>query len=125
MHRKTVRKARFLAGFAALALALAPALAEARPGGGFSSGSRGSRTFNAPPATRTAPGGGANTFDRSDMSRGGMNQATPARPPSYTPAPAGSRFGGGFMGGMMGGLLGAGLSIIPVMKVDPRKAMNS
>ena len=109
MHRRTVRKARFLAGFAALALALAPALAEARPGGGFSSGSRGSRSFNAPPATRTAPGGGTNTFDRSDMSRGGMNQATPARPPSYTPAPAGSRFGGGFMGGMMGGLLGAGL----------------
>ena len=81
MHRRTVRKARFLAGFAALALALAPALAEARPGGGFSSGSRGSRSFNAPPATRTAPGGGTNTFDRSDMSRGGMNQATPARPP--------------------------------------------
>ena len=109
MHRRTVRKARFLAGFAALALALAPALAEARPGGGFSSGSRGSRSFNAPPATRTAPGGGTNTFDRSDMSRGGVNQATPARPPSYTPAPAGSRFGGGFMGGMMGGLFGAGL----------------
>ena len=85
MHRRTVRKARFLAGFAALALALAPALAEARPGGGFSSGSRGSRSFNAPPATRTAPGGGTNTFDRSDMSRGGVNQATPARPPIMPP----------------------------------------
>ena len=102
-------EARNAALLAALALALAPALAEARPGGGFSSGSRGSRSFNAPPATRTAPGGGTNTFDRSDMSRGGVNQATPDRPPSYTPAPAGSRFGGGFMGGMMGGLFGAGL----------------
>ncbi|MFB9970719.1 hypothetical protein ACFFMP_12195 [Pseudoroseomonas cervicalis] len=48
-------KARLLAGFAALALVLGPALAEARPGGGFSSGSRGSRTTTAPPVTRTAP----------------------------------------------------------------------
>lgn len=43
-------------GLAAM-LALAPAVAEARAGGGFSFGSRGGRTFSAPPITSTIPGG--------------------------------------------------------------------
>ncbi|MBX6743628.1 MAG: Tim44 domain-containing protein, partial [Acetobacteraceae bacterium] len=49
------RPAFLLAAVAAAALALAPALADARPGGGGSYGSRGSRTYSAPPVTRTAP----------------------------------------------------------------------
>ena len=48
-----------LAAVAALALALAPGLADARAGGGGSLGSRGSMTWSAPPSTRTAPYGGA------------------------------------------------------------------
>ena len=36
-------------------LALAPALAEAKAGGGASSGSRGSRTYQSAPSTPTAP----------------------------------------------------------------------
>lgn len=102
------RPARFLTLLAAAALALAPALADARPGGGASSGSRGSRSYSAPPSTTTAPSG-ARQFDRT------MTQPSAPRPstPAYgTPSPA--RQGGffsrnPFMGGLMAGLLGAGI----------------
>lgn len=88
---------------AAVMLALAPAIADARAGRGGSFGSRGSRTFQAPPPTRTAP-----------------TQAQPVQRSATTPAPspaaAGAAtprrpgmFGGGFGGMLMGGLLGAGL----------------
>ncbi len=86
-------------------LAFAPAIAEARMGGGGSFGSRGSRTWSAPPSTRTAPGM-ASPFERSDTPRSGfgMNQ------PGYnSPAFGGSSFGRGLLGGLAGGLLGAGL----------------
>lgn len=91
-----------------LALALPTALtissADARAGGGFSSGSRGSRTYSAPPSTTTAPGS-TSQFNRTYTQPGaGMNSAAaaPAR---------GGLFGraGGFMGGLAAGFLGAGL----------------
>lgn len=92
-------------GVAATVLTLAtfdlPA-AEARPGGGFSVGSRGFKTYTPPPSTRTAPG----------TTQGMQKSATPApsqaaRPSVTAPARAGSRFGGGFMGGLLGaGLIG-------------------
>jgi predicted lipid-binding transport protein (Tim44 family) len=102
------RSARFLTLLAAAALALAPALADARPGGGSSSGSRGSRTYSAPPSTTTAPSA-PRQFDRT------MQQPTAPRP--STPgvgAPNPARQGGffsrnPFMGGLMAGMLGAGL----------------
>jgi predicted lipid-binding transport protein (Tim44 family) len=104
------RSARYLAALAVLALALGPALAEARPGGGFSSGSRGSRTYNAPPATRTVPNTATRPFDRSATPE--TRPATPANP-GYAGAAGAARsggmFGGGFMAGMMGGLIGVGL----------------
>ncbi len=86
-------------------LALAPAVAEARMGGGGSFGSRGMRTWSAPPSTRTMPGA-ASPFERS---------VTPRQAPGYNggymgqPGYAGSSFGRGLMGGLAGGLLGAGL----------------
>lgn len=97
------RQARFLTAIAALAFVLAPALADARPGGGFSSGSRGSRTYSAPPATRTAP------TTPSQMDRTATQPARPVTPGQAVPQAQGSRFGGGFMAGMMGGLIGVGL----------------
>ena len=107
------RRARLLAAFAALALALGPAIAEARPGGGFSSGSRGGRTYSAPPATRTAPGT-ATPFNRTETPRDAPGYGSPGfqqRPaPSYTTPSRGGLFGGGFMSGLMGGLLGAGIA---------------
>ncbi|MGY8710225.1 Tim44 domain-containing protein [Bradyrhizobium sp. 18BD] len=88
----------------ALPTALAISSADARVGGGMSSGSRGSRTYSAPPSTTTAPGS-ASQFNRTYTQPGaGMNSAAaaPAR---------GGLFGraGGFMGGLAAGFLGAGL----------------
>ncbi|MET4802626.1 putative lipid-binding transport protein (Tim44 family) [Bradyrhizobium sp. LB11.1] len=86
----------------ALPTALAMSSADARVGGGFSSGSRGARTFSAPPSTTTAPGS-TSQFNRTYSQPGaGMNTAAPAR---------GGLFGrgGGFLGGLAAGFLGAGL----------------
>ncbi len=82
-----------------LPFALSVSQADARAGGGFSSGSRGMRTWSAPPATNTAPSI-ARPFDRS------MTPNTP----SYAPRPTGGFFGRpGLLGGLAAGFLGAGL----------------
>ncbi|WGD55615.1 Tim44 domain-containing protein [Bradyrhizobium sp. CB1650] len=88
----------------ALPTALAISSADARVGGGFSSGSRGSRTYSAPPSTTTAPGS-TSQFNRTYTQPGaGMNS------PATAPA-RGGLFGrgGGFLGGLAAGFLGAGL----------------
>jgi predicted lipid-binding transport protein (Tim44 family) len=106
---------KFAAGrVGALALALAAVLgfmveaADARVGRGGSFGSRGTRTYTAPPTTQTAPTT-AKPVERS-MTQPGTQpspSATAATPTAATPAA--SRFGGGFGGLLLGGLLGAGL----------------
>jgi predicted lipid-binding transport protein (Tim44 family) len=102
------RTGRWMSAMAVLALVLAPALAEARAGGSSNSGSRGARTYSAPPATQTAPAT-ARPLERT-ATQPGATQAAPAAARPGVPAAAGaSRFGTGFMGGMMGGLLGVGL----------------
>jgi predicted lipid-binding transport protein (Tim44 family) len=97
--------------FAAL-LVLAPAIAEAKMGGGMSSGSRGSRTFSAPPATNTAPRSAA-PMERSIAPQAAPSQNRQAFNPARSQSPAGGLFGGSFgrglLGGLAGGLLGAGL----------------
>ena len=98
------RAATFLALAAALTVA-APAV-EARPGGGGSMGSRGSRTFNAPSATTTAPTAAPMQRTQTQPSPG-MNNPGMSNPGMQAPA-ARPRFGGGFMAGLLGaGLLGA------------------
>jgi len=105
------RPAALFAAFAVVALALAPALAEARPGGSSSSGSRGSRTQAAPPATQTAPGG-AQQMQRTQTAPSAPAQSGVGAAGAARPAAAAQ---GGFLGrnpmmaGLMGGLLGAGL----------------
>src|SRR6266704_4670575 len=88
----------------ALPVMLAVSSADARIGGGGSSGSRGSRTFSAPPSTSTAPGT-AQPFNRT------MTQ--PGSPGVGAPAAAGGGFfnrpGMGMLGGLAAGFLGAGL----------------
>ncbi len=92
-----------LAGVMAVALA---GVAEARPGGKGSFGSRGSRTFEAPPATRTAPST-AQPMQRSQTTPS-QAQAGPSAAAAQAAQPARSRFGGGFFAGLLGaGLLGA------------------
>ncbi|HZF75330.1 MAG TPA: TIM44-like domain-containing protein [Acetobacteraceae bacterium] len=102
------RTASFMAALAVVALALGPALAEARPGGGRGSmGSRGSQTYTAPPSTQTAPGT-TRQFDRTEAPRPGPGVGQPG---TARPAPAGGAFANRspLMAGLMGGLLGAGL----------------
>jgi predicted lipid-binding transport protein (Tim44 family) len=88
----------------ALPLMLAMSSADARIGGGVSSGSRGARTFSAPPSTSTAPGM-AQPFNRT------MTQ--PGSPGGFgAPAARGGFFnrpGMGMLGGLAAGFLGAGL----------------
>lgn len=99
-----MRRFNLLAAIAALALVLAPTLADAAAGRGSSQGSRGSRTYTAPPATNTAPGTAA------PMQRSTTQPGSPATPGMAAAAqPSRGMFGGGLMGGLMGGLLGAGL----------------
>src|SRR6516165_6237666 len=87
-------------GAIATAFVLVSADAHARVGGGFSGGSRGMRTFSAPPATPTAPS--AAPIQRSITQSGTVapNGQTVIRP---------GLFGGGLFGGLAAGFLGAGL----------------
>ncbi|MEZ5856515.1 MAG: TIM44-like domain-containing protein [Hyphomicrobiaceae bacterium] len=80
---------------------LAADFAEARGGRGFSFGSRGSRTFKAPPATKTAPRA-AQPVQKSITQPGRATNATSGVANST------SRWGG-MRGLLLGGLLGAGL----------------
>jgi predicted lipid-binding transport protein (Tim44 family) len=86
----------------AVPLVLAISVADARVGGGSSSGSRGTRTFTAPPSTSTAPGS-AQPMNRTFTQPGSPGMAAPATT------------GGGFfkrpgmLGGLAAGFLGAGL----------------
>ena len=91
----------------AVPLAMAVSSADARVGGGGSSGSRGTRTFSAPPSTTTAPGT-AQPMNRSFTQ--------PGSPGMGAPAAAGAAKGGffnrpgmGMLGGLAAGFLGAGL----------------
>lgn len=97
------RAKNLIAVAAAAALVLTPSLVLARAGGGSSMGSRGSMTYSAPPATRTAPSTAA------PMQRSTTQPSQPAPGAAgagYSqPAPARS----GFMSGLMGGLIGAGI----------------
>ncbi|KQK28908.1 hypothetical protein ARD30_06175 [Bosea thiooxidans] len=88
------------------ALMLVPLVAEARPGGGRSSGSRGSFTNSAPPSTNTTPGG-AQTFQRSAPSPS-PSMAGPSAGAAAAQA-ARPSFARNMMMGIGAGLLGAGL----------------
>ena len=95
----------FVAALAVAALALAPSFADARAGFGSSMGSRGMRSYSAPPMTNTAPMG-AVPFDRSLAQRPSPSLPGYGAQPSYAGR---SGFGSGLMGGLAGGLLGVGL----------------
>ena len=100
----TPRRLAPLAAAALLAAAsvLAATPSDARLGGGFSSGSRGMRTFSTPAPTNVAPR--VAPLDRSQTAapfgNGYANRYGASRP---------GFFGGGFGRGLIGGFLGAGL----------------
>jgi predicted lipid-binding transport protein (Tim44 family) len=76
--------------------------ADARIGGGFSSGSRGSRTFSMPPSTSTAPNT-AQPFNRTITQPGSPGLGAPAGGGFF------NRPGGGLLRGLAAGFIGAGL----------------
>lgn len=98
---------RWMIAAAAIAtvLVLVAADANARAGGGFSGGSRGTRTFSAPPSTRTAPNTAA-PIQRSitQPSRPGTAAGTVGQGATRP-----GLFGGGLLGGLAAGFIGAGL----------------
>jgi predicted lipid-binding transport protein (Tim44 family) len=96
---------RFLMAFVALAAVFTLAVADADARSRMSFGSRGSKTFSAPPPTATAPKAAA-PINRTMTQPGSPGVASPAaRPPLSQPG----GFGRGLVGGLLGGLLGAGL----------------
>jgi predicted lipid-binding transport protein (Tim44 family) len=105
---KFTQRARGIVQAIAVALALALPLmaamspADARVGGGMSSGSRGARTFSAPPSTSTAPST-AQPFNRTFTQPGSPGLGTPAGGGFF------NRPGMGMLGGLAAGFLGAGL----------------
>jgi predicted lipid-binding transport protein (Tim44 family) len=108
MSSKRIR-ASFKAFAVVMALALPAAIAissvaDARANRGGSSGSRGSNTFSAPPATKTAP------TAAQPMQRTQAQPTAPATAPQTTGAGGMfSRPGMGMLGGLAAGFLGAGL----------------
>src|SRR5215470_12612008 len=86
----------------ALPTVIAASYADARIGGGGSSGSRGSRTFSAPPSTTTAPG------TSQPMNRTMTQPGSPSAP-AATGGGFFNRPGMGMLGGLAAGFLGAGL----------------
>ncbi|MEI8145259.1 MAG: TIM44-like domain-containing protein [Alphaproteobacteria bacterium] len=114
MSRSTLHRSTALA---AVFLMLAAVAAEARPSGSRSSGSRGSQTYSAPPATNTAPTT-AQPMQRTVTPAPAPGVQQPARPataqpgvpprPGQAPAPQRSPLGALGMG-LAAGFLGAGL----------------
>jgi predicted lipid-binding transport protein (Tim44 family) len=89
----------------ALPTVMAISAADARVGGGFGSGSRGSRTFSAPPSTSTAPGT-AQPFNRTFSQPGSPNMGAGATTGGFFNR---GGMGRGLLGGLAAGFLGAGL----------------
>jgi predicted lipid-binding transport protein (Tim44 family) len=84
--------------------------AEARMGGSF--GSRGSRTFQAAPATNTAPSVGPvqRSMTPNNPTPTSPAQPAPVQPASVQPRPSfWSGLGGGLVGGLLGGLAFSGI----------------
>lgn len=109
------RLARYVLGVMALGASLAMVtvdFADARAGRGGSSGSRGSNTYSAPPATNTAPKPAA-PIEKSITQPGKMNPGATAGAATAGKAAAAtgaaSRFGG-MKGILMGGLIGFALA---------------
>jgi predicted lipid-binding transport protein (Tim44 family) len=98
---------RSLVAFLAVAATLAFVAVEAGAAPKINAGSRGSRTFSAPPPTATAPNT-ARPIERSMTQPGQSGAASMARP--ATPAAPGGFFNRpGLLGGFAAGFLGAGL----------------
>ncbi|MBB2179084.1 Tim44 domain-containing protein [Gluconacetobacter tumulicola] len=115
-HQPVHKTRRFTILLLGTVLAVSPLLphgADARPGSGYSMGSRGSRTYSAPAPTQTAPYG-ASPMQRSvtQPSSGGSVNGPSSYPRSPYGAPYSAPYAARphpFASGFLGGMLGAGL----------------
>lgn len=101
-----------LVAILAAGLVLLPALVEAKAGRGGSIGSRGTRTYDAAPATPTAPSAAPVQRTVTPPPAQTQPQAAPARPATAAGAPAAAQpgfFNRPFMPALMGGLIGMGI----------------
>jgi predicted lipid-binding transport protein (Tim44 family) len=103
---KNVRWFAAIAAMILLAPVLAPSPVDARAGGGQGSGSRGSKTDQAPAPTQTAPS--AKPVEKSTTPQQAQKPGTTA-PAAAAPAAGGFMSRHPFLSGIMGGMLGAGL----------------
>ena len=103
---KNIRWFALLAALILVAPTLASFPADARPGGGQGSGSKGSKTDQTAPPTQTAPS--SKPVERSTTPQQAQKPAPGATAPG-APAPGGFMSRNPFMSGLMGGMLGAGL----------------
>lgn len=93
-------------------LALTFTFADARPGGGSSSGSRGSKTFQAPPSTNTSPGTAA-PMQKSITQPGTVKPSVAAPAAAGATAAAAQAARPSLMRNLLlGGLMGAGLAML-------------
>ena len=99
--RRVVQSIAIVLSLALPLIAAAPP-ADARIGGGISSGSRGTRSFSAPPSTSTAPGA-AQPLNRTFTQPGSPGVGTATGGGFF------NRPGGGMLRGLAAGFLGAGL----------------
>ncbi len=98
------RLAPLFAALLALAIAAAPGFALARAGDSSSMGSRGSRTYSAPPPTNTAP------YYTAPVQRSLTPGAQQGGTATGGMMPGGSGMHGSFLSGLFGGLIGAGIA---------------
>src|SRR6516164_8034142 len=99
---RTIFRAVMTVAIVAATIGFLASSADARIGGGLSSGSRGSRTFSAPPPTSTMP-------SAAPMQRSVTQPDVAAPRPGFAPSPGGFFGRSGFWGGLAAGFLGAGL----------------
>ena len=114
MIRQTTHRFAAVAIAAAAGIGLMATLADARPGGSGSSGSRGSKTFQAPPSTNTAPGAAA-PMQKSITQPGQVQPgvAKPSAPVAGASAAAAQAAKPSLMRNLLlGGLMGAGLAMM-------------
>jgi predicted lipid-binding transport protein (Tim44 family) len=104
--RRTYLRALFAFMAVAATFAMVAIEADARPR--ISAGSRGTRTFSAPPPTATAPNA-ARPLDRTMTQPGAATAARPSSAAAAAPAAGGFFNRPGILGGLAAGFLGAGL----------------
>jgi predicted lipid-binding transport protein (Tim44 family) len=110
MTRRSIVATAVIAGIAVVGLFAS--LADARPGAGGNAGSRGSKTYTAPPSTNTAPGTAAPMQKSITQPGQAGNMVKPGAAAGATAAAATAARPSMMRNLLLGGLMGAGLAMM-------------